>query len=91
MGKLNYNINHNRTLTNLYNKSYDEYHIMRLKQKPTGNQKKFVNHMLKLLSEQNIEPVIQFDETADRYTYTLYIKRLLYQCRQNNINTSYQN
>lgn len=85
----NYNLKHNRPLGNLYNRNYEAYHMMRLRQKPTGAQKTFVTHMIKLLNDNNIAPVVNIDEDADRCVYATYINRLLRQCRENNIDTRY--
>jgi hypothetical protein len=85
----NYNLKHNRPLGNLYNRNYEAYHMMRLRQKPTDAQKTFVMHMIKLLNNNGITPVVNINEDADRYIYTTYINRLLWQCRENNIDTRY--
>lgn len=84
---MNYNINHNRHTTNLYNKNYDAYHQMRLKQKPTNAQKQFIEHLTKLLIDNNIEPIAEAN--GDRYTHATVINRLLSQCREYDINTKY--
>lgn len=86
-GYRNYKLNHSRTLHNLYDENYNAYHMMRVKQKPTNAQKQFIEHLTKLLTNNNIKPVAQAN--GDRYTYAIVIKRLLSQCREHNINTKY--
>lgn len=86
---MNYNLNHSRQITNLSNRNYNAYYMMRLKQKPTSAQKEFIDHLTKLLKENNVEPVALAN--GDRYQHTIVIKQLLWQCKQNNINTKYNN
>lgn len=85
----NYKLKHNRSLGNLYNRNYEAYHMMRLQQKPTSAQKTFAAHLIRLLNYNNITPVVNINKNADRYIYTTYINRLLWQCRENNIDTKY--